>query len=107
MASASVPSKDNRVDVSFLSESESEAEDASVHSDPIADYVPSETSNDRAFVVSDTEEQSSHASSNDFANDGILARRDEMDSKAMQKVRVPAFRPWRAHRAWQPLLGYA
>lgn len=93
MASASVPSKDNRVDVSLPNESESEAEDASVHSDPIADYVPSETSDDRAFVVSDTEGQSSHASSDDFADDGILARRDEMDSKTVQKVRLPTFRP--------------
>ena len=92
---ASDPSKDNSApyDVSLFNESESDAEDTSVHSEPITDYIPSETSKDRAFVISDTEGQSSHASSDDSAADEILARVDEVNSKSVQKVRLPAFRP--------------
>ena len=95
MAPVSDPSKDNSApyDVSLFNESESDAEDTSVHSEPITDYIPSETSKDRAFVISDTEGQSSHASSDDSAADEILARVDEVNSKSVQKVRLPAFRP--------------
>ena len=95
MAPVSDPSKDNSApyDVSLFNESESDAEDTSVHSEPITDYIPSETSKARAFVISDTEGQSSHASSDDSAADEILARVDEVNSKSVQKVRLPAFRP--------------
>ena len=100
MAPVTDPSKDNSVpyDVSIFSESDSEAEDTSVHSEPITDYIPSETSNDRAFVISDTEGQSSHASSDDSAADEILARVDEVNSNSVRKVRLPAFGPWLTHR---------
>ena len=100
MAPVSDPFKDNNApyDDSIFSESDSEAEDTSVHSESITDYIPSETSNDRAFVISDTEGQSSHASSDDSAADEILARVDEVNSNSVRKVRFPAFGPWLTHR---------